>query len=141
MTTIDYAALDKAATAAPWAHDNNGTFFDPSVDDQQDDPRLGVTSGNDAALIVALRNAYAEGRLVSRERVDARCVQCRGGMMTLVDVLVAAMEALLRAEREYASIMLDPAYGVEGRVAATQRKHEADTAYRAALAPFVEVGS
>lgn len=68
---IDYAALDKAATAAPWS-DAGGA----------------IVGGNgyalaeawqeaDAALIVALRNGIANGDLIPRSEVDALVTAAR----------------------------------------------------------------
>jgi len=129
VTTIDYAALDKAATAAPWTVSQEsappkrafGVFGAPdpyprevarylAYDDHhrfEDVCALPAQVEANAALIVALRNGIADGSLVPRSEVDA---------------LVAA--ARVYVEWYGAPADFSPLIPL-----------------RAALAPFVEVGS
>lgn len=69
-------ALNEAASPAPWRHDGHGSIFDPNTGAPLDDPRIGVTSDNDAALIVELRNAYARGDIEVRGEKSPEVSTC-----------------------------------------------------------------
>jgi len=137
----DLSALDRAATAAPWTNQHSDgsitpgnfwrgtskTVFGEWLGNEEDDTA-------DAALIVALRNAYADGSLILASSLDERMAAAyesgwRAGKEQTVyrDMIPRErVDALVRAATDYLDI---PAVPIVMR--------RADL--RAALAPFVEV--
>jgi hypothetical protein len=136
-TKPDLAALDAAATAAPWrdvlvrtsvgrchkilgaAHTDDEQHGYPACiydDDTSLDTCTSEKHAADAALIVRLRNAYAAGDLIPRERFDSLVeaaegvladhdervrlwVETRPARVTKMDRLRAALASVKKAQR------------------------------------------
>jgi hypothetical protein len=91
----DLAALSAAASAAPWEVERHSTGAHIHAEKRGYNGPAHITgpvTGADAALIVALRNGYADGSLVERDHHNRDdCALCIQADKDAVDALVEAV--------------------------------------------------